>query len=218
MCMINKSPKASTQPTFSVQIPPQAENLHLPDPSLLNYYRDCERRIFWLVGAVDESLYELVQNIIRCNYEDKGIPAEQRNPIRLIMASPGGSLEVEQTLVAIMEASTTPIYCIAIGMCASAASMIYLAGHKRFATRSASFMFHQGGCDNLEGSYQQIMSFVEKYQLDIQEMAEFYKTHTNYPAEVIENKLVEGDWYIGIDEAVSNGIVDEVITDLDILL
>lgn len=210
--------KHNDQSLFSVAIPPQAENLQLPDPSLLNYYKDLERRIYWLIGAVDTSLYELVQHIINCNYEDKDLPANQRKPIRIIIASPGGSLEVEQTLVSIMEASTTPIYCIAIGMCASAASMIYLAGHKRFATRNASWMFHQGGCDNLEGSYQQIMSFMAKYQLDIEEMAEFYKTHTNFPAELIEKNLVEGDWYINIDEALTNGICHKVITDLSVFL
>lgn len=210
--------KRNEQPLFSVAIPPQAENLQLPDPSLLNYYKDLERRLFWLVGQVDTSLYELVQHIINCNYEDRDIPASQRKPIRIIIASPGGSLEVEQTLVAIMEASKTPVWCIAIGMCASAASMIYLAGHKRFATRNASWMFHQGGCDNLEGSYQQIMSFMAKYQMDIEEMAEFYKTHTQFPDELIESKLMEGDWYIGIDEAVSNGIVHEVIQDLSVFM
>lgn len=201
-----------------ITIPQQLENLHLPDPSLLNYYKDCERRIFWLVGQVDTSLYELVQQIINCNREDMKTPLDKRKPIRIIMASPGGSLEVEQTLVAIMEASSTPIHCIAIGMCASAASMIYLAGHKRFATRNASWMFHQGSCDNLEGTYQQIMSFMEKYQIDIDEMAEFYKTHTNFPEEVIERKLNEGDWYIGIEEAVENGIVNEVIKDLSVFM
>jgi ATP-dependent Clp protease protease subunit len=210
--------KRNDQPMFSVAIPPQAENLHLPDPSLLNYYKDTERRLFWLVGAVDASLYELVQHIINCNYEDRDIPVEQRKPIRLVIASPGGSLEIEQTLVAIMEASKTPVWCIAIGMCASAASMIYLAGHKRFATRNAYWMLHQGGCDNLEGSYQQIMSFMQKYQMDIEEMAEFYKSHTSYPAEIIEKNLVEGDWYISIDEALENGICHEVITDLAVFM
>ncbi|MBQ8806343.1 MAG: ATP-dependent Clp protease proteolytic subunit [Bacteroidaceae bacterium] len=210
--------KRNDQPMFSVAIPPQAENLHLPDPSLLNYYKDIDRRLYWLVGSVDASLYELVQHIINCNYEDKDIPVENRKPIRIIVASPGGSLEVEQTLVAIMEASATPVWCIAIGMCASAASMIYLAGHKRFATRNAYWMLHQGGCDNLEGSYQQIMSFMAKYQMDIEEMAEFYKSHTNFPTELIEKNLAEGDWYISIDEALENGICHEVITDLSVFM
>ena len=210
--------KRNDQPLFSVAIPPQAENLQLPDPSLLNYYKDIDRRLYWLVGAVDASLYELVQHIINCNYEDKDIPVEQRRPIRIIIASPGGSLEVEQTLVAIMEASATPVWCIAIGMCASAASMIYLAGHKRFATRNAYWMLHQGGCDNLEGSYQQIMSFMAKYQMDIEEMAEFYKSHTNFPTDLIEKNLSEGDWYISIDEALENGICHEVISDLSVFM
>ncbi len=211
-------PKKYANSSLQIEIPSQAENLQLPDPTLLNYYKDTERRIFWLVGAVDASLYELVQHIINCNYEDRDLPVKQRQPIRLVIASPGGSLEVEETLVSIMEASKTPIWCIAIGMCASAASMIYLAGHKRFATRNAYWLFHQGGCDNLEGSYQQIMSFMAKYQMDIEAMAEFYKTHTTFPADYIEKNLAEGDWYIGIDEALANGIVHKVIHTLDVFM
>lgn len=210
--------KRNEQPMFSVNIPEKAENLQLPDPVLLNYYKDAERRIFWILGAVDESLYELVQHIINCNYEDRDLPAEQRDPIRIVIASPGGSLEIEQTVVSVMEASKTPIWCIAVGMCASAASMIYLAGHKRFATRNSSFMVHQGGCENLEGSFQQIMSFMAKYQMDIESMANFYKTHTTFPEELIEEKLLEGDWYIDINDALNNGFVDEIIDTLDVFM
>lgn len=201
-----------------IDIPAPAENLQLPDPSLLSYYRDEEHRTFWILGAVDNSLYEIVHHIIRYNREDKDIPQNERNPIRLIIASHGGSLEVEATLVSFIKASKTPIWCIAIGMCASAASMIYLAGHKRFATRNAYWLFHQGGCENLEGSYQQIMSFMVKYQADIEEMAEFYTAHTKFPKKLIETRLTEGDWYIGIEEAVKYGVVHEVIKTLDVFM
>ncbi len=194
------------------------KKVDLPEPSLLNYYKDTERRLFWIVGPIDATIYELVQHIINCNYEDRNIPIAKRKPIRFVMSSPGGSLEVEQTLVSIMEISQTPIHCIAIGMCASAASMIYLAGHKRYATRSASFMFHQGGCENLEGSYQQILAFMEKYQMDIEEMAQFYNTHTSFSEELIAKKLNEGDWYISLDEAVENNIVHEVVEDMSVFM
>lgn len=210
--------KKADSSLFTVAIPQNAENIQLPDPSLLHYYKGKERRIFWILGAVDETLYEIVQEIIECNYEDKDIPKKDRQPIRLVMASPGGSIEVEQALTSIIEASTTPVYCIAVGMCASAASMIYLSGHKRFATKNASFLFHQGGCENLEGTYQQIVAFMEKYQCDIEEMAKFYKDHTKFAPELIDEKLAEGDWYISAEEAKENGIVDKIVNNLDIFL
>jgi ATP-dependent Clp protease protease subunit len=212
----NNISRPSNEAAFTVAIPQPAENVQLPDPTLLQYYKDKERRLFWILGEVDSSLYELVQAIIDCNREDKGLAPEKRQPIRLVMTSPGGSLDVEQTLTAVIEASVTPIHCIAIGMCASAASMIYLSGHKRFATKNASFLFHQGGCENLEGTYQQIVAFMEKYQADIEEMSKFYKEHTKFPEDVIDEKLSEGDWYISSEEAKANGIVDEIITSLDI--
>ena len=203
---------------FEIEIPKSAENVQLPDPALLNYYKGKERRLFWLLGAVDDSLYDLIQEIIECNCEDKGIPVEQRQPIKLVIASLGGSLEVERAITSIIEASTTPVYCIAIGVCASAASMIYLSGHKHFATQNAYFVFHQGGCENLDGTYQQIVAFMEKYRKDIEEMAEFYKSHTKFSPEMIDEKLSEGDWYISADEALENGIADEIIKTLDVFV
>lgn len=218
--MSTRYPKTTNNggPQMIVQIPPIASNLALPDPSLLNFYKEIERRVFWITGPVDASLYEIVQYIIMCNYEDKDIPAEQRQPIRLIMACPGGSLEISQTLVATIEASTTPVWAFAIGMCASGGSMIYLACHKRFGLPNTSFMFHQGGCEGLEGSYQQVMAFMEKYQMDIMALAEFYETHTNFSEETITKKLSEGDWYISTDEALEAGIIDEIVYTLDVLM
>lgn len=203
---------------LTVTIPQNVANLHLPDPNLLQYYKDKEKRVFWILGAVDDSLYDIVQAIVDCNREDKDLPVKERNPIKLVIASPGGNLEVEQTIVSFIEASKTPIHCIAIGMCASAASMIYLAGQKRYATKNATFLFHQGGCENLEGSFQQIMAFMEKYQLDISEMADFYKSHTKIDPDVIDEKLSEGDWYLSAKEALENGVVHKIINSLDVFI
>lgn len=203
---------------IEVRIPETLENVKLPSPELLSFYKDIDRRVYWLIGGVDDTLYSLIQYIIHWNMEDKGIPQEQRTPIRLIIASGGGDLEVEKTLSSIIEFSETPVYGIAIGICASAASMIYLSCHKRFALPNATFVFHQGSCDNLGGTYQQVVSFMENYERDIMAMSVFYKTHTNYPPDFIDSKLETGDWYINSDEALAHGIVHELVQNLDVFL
>lgn len=203
---------------IEVRIPEPLENMKLPSPELLNFYQDLDRRVFWLIGPVDDSLYNLVQYIINWNLEDKDVPVEERQPIRLIIASGGGDLEIEKTLNSIIEFSKTPVHGIAIGICASAASMIYLSCHKRYALPNATFVFHQGSCENLGGTYQQVISFMENYERDIMAMSVFYKSHTNYDPDFIDSKLETGDWYISSQEAYEHGIVHELLQDLSIFL
>lgn len=205
---------------FEISIPNNLENLQLPDPSLLQLYQGLEERIYWLLGPVDDCLYDLVQYIVAWNREDENADLEikDRKPIRIVIASEGGSLDVQKTVTSFIELSKTPVIGIAIGMVASAASMIYLSCHKRLATSNCTFVFHRGSASDISGTYQQIAAFMENYAKDIANMFEFYKSHTNYDPELIENKLDSGDWYIDADEAVENGIVHEIMNDFSILI
>jgi len=110
------------------------------------------------------------------------------------------------------------VWGIALGMCASAASMVYLACHKRYALPNVTFLFHQGSCSNLSGNYSELKAFMDDYQTDIKNLTEFYKTHTSYDPAIIENKMKLGDWYIRAQEALENGVVHEIVKDISILL
>ena len=195
-------------------------NLELPDPVLIQIYRDRQNRVIWMLGEVGDEVYDWVDFILDVNREDEnnGIPVEQRKPIKCLIANHGGSVDAANTLVDIIALSKTPVWGIAVGMCASAASMIYLACHKRYSLPSVSFLFHQGSCSGLSGNYSELKSFMDDYQIEIQSLTEFYKKHTTYDPALIEDKLRKGDWYIRITEALQNGVVHEVVNDISILL
>lgn len=195
-------------------------NLQLPDPALVQIYRDRENRTIWMLGEIGEEVFDWVDFILDVNREDtvNNIPIEQRKPIKCLISNRGGSVDAANTLIDIISISKTPIYGYAIGMCASAASMIYLACHKRFALPSVTFLFHQGSCSNLSGNYSELKSFMDDYQTDIRNLTEFYKAHTTYAPELIEEKLSKGDWYIRVPEALQNGVVDTTINEINELL
>lgn len=206
---------------FTIELPKSPNpTLALPDPTLLQIYRDRENRTIWMLEEVGDEVYDWVDFILDVNREDekKRIPVEDRKPIKCLIANYGGSSDAANTLVDIISISKTPIYGYALGMCASAASMIYLACHKRFALPQVTFLFHQGSCSNLQGSYSQLKSFMDDYQTDIKNLTEFYKKHTTYAPELIEEKLSRGDWYIKVTEALENGIVDAIVKDITELL
>ena len=197
---------------------PQEANLQLADPELVTFYTDLRERTLWLFGEIDDGWNEVVQLIVRFNREDKGLPIEKRKPIKLMILSGGGSLEITDELVNIIELSKTPIYGFGLGMVASGASMIYLACHKRFALKNTYFIIHKGSANNIGGDYAQIAAYMKDYDKQIEKMVQFYKTHTTFKEEIIEQKMSGADWYVYVDEALKNGIVDELISNIDMMV
>lgn len=193
-------------------------NLQLADPVLVNFYKDLENRTYWIDSEITSATLELVQYILRWNREDLGKPAEERNPIKIFIDSPGGSLDAAKTLIEVFKISKTPVYAFAFGTCASAASMVFLGCDKKYALPNTTFVFHKGSVSGVGGDFQQVQSFMKDYEQQIQELVSFYKRNTKYSPEVIEEKLNQGDWYVKISEALENGVVDEIVTDIDTLL
>lgn len=192
-------------------------SLKLPDPTLVQYYYDLKNRIVWVDDEIDNMTLDVVSKIIRWNREDKDIPVESRKPIRILFNSPGGNLDVEETVVSIIKLSKTPVWGIAIGMVASAASLIYLSCHKRFALPNAYFIFHRGSCQNLGGSYNEVQAAMEDYKVQVSKMEKFYIENTKYTEEEVHENI-STDWYIRGDECLEKGIVTEWVEDIDIFL
>lgn len=199
-------------------LPPMHDsaNLSLADPSLVNFYEDINNRVYWLTQEIGEETLDLVQYITRWNREDKGKPIEERQPIRIIIDCGGGSLSVSETLSNIIKMSKTPIYSIALGFVASGASVVHLSCHKRLALPNTVFVLHKGSCNGVSGTYDEIVSFARDYEKQIEMLMEFYIENTKYTEEEIEENI-QTDWYIRMDEAQEKGLVDELITDIDIL-
>lgn len=196
----------------NIIIPKAIENVQLPDPELRNYYVDLEHRTFWLDEEVTPYLLELIKYIVHWNAEDSATPVDKRQPIRIYFFSPGGDLDVNYALIDTIKMSETPIIGINIGQCASAAAYIFLSCHKRYMLPHAYFILHQGS-GTLSGTFEQICAQMEDYQQQVEELATFVLEHTTYSEEAVAEKIV-GEWYIRKDEALENGVVHGVITDV----
>ena len=205
-----------SEPNILISVPETA-NYQLPDATLLNFYKDIEDRVYWLNSEIDDFTLDLVQYIMYWNKEDKDIPVEQRKPIKIIFNSPGGQLDVAETIVTMIRLSKTPIYGFAIGCVASAASLIYLSCHKRYALENSYFILHKGSCSNITGDYENVMAAMDDYREQVDRMVNFYIKNTCYSEEEVTTKIKK-DWYVRQPESLEKGIVNEIITDIDILL
>ena len=191
-------------------------NWQLADPSLVNFYADINNRVYWLTEEIGECTLDLVQYITRWNREDRGVPVEERKPIRIIIDCGGGSLSVSETLSNIIKMSKTPVYSIALGFVASGASVVHLSCHKKYALPNSVFVLHKGSCSGVSGTYDEIVSFARDYEKQIEMLMMFYIENTKYTEDEIEENI-QTDWYIRMDEAIEKGLVDEVVTDIDVL-
>ena len=59
----------------------ELENLKLPNPELVEYYNDVEKREMWINYDIDDSLFDLTKKIYQYNKEDIGVPVDERKPI-----------------------------------------------------------------------------------------------------------------------------------------
>ena len=200
---------------LTLPVLPETANWQLADPSLVNFYSDLENRVYWLNDEINNYTFDLIQYITRWNREDKGLPVEERKPIRLIIDCGGGHLSVSETVSNIIKLSKTPVYAIALGYVASGASVIYLSCHKRYALPNSVFVLHKGSCSGVSGTYDEIVAFARDYEKQIETLIDFYIKNTKYTeAEIEEN--IQTDWYIRTEEALEKGIVNEIIADIDI--
>jgi ATP-dependent Clp protease protease subunit len=198
-----------------VAIPESIENLQLPNPDLLTYYKDEQDRVLWIEGEIGDGLFELSKMILRYNMEDKNIPVEERKPIKIFINSPGGDLDSTLAFIGMMNISKTPIWTIDACWAYSAAGLILMAGHKRYALPNTECLIHSGS-GQLGGSYEQTTEQMKNYKYLVDKMRDFILSKTKIDQKLFK-KNSQKDWYIYDDEMLNLGIVDEIINDLDIL-
>ena len=196
-------------------IPESIENLQLPNPDLLTYYQDEQDRVLWIEGEIGDGLFELSKMILRYNKEDKDIPVDERKPIKIFINSPGGDLDSTLAFIGLMNISKTPIWTIDACWAYSAAGLILMAGHKRYALPNTECLIHSGS-GQLGGSYEQTTEQMKNYKYLVDKMRDFILSKTKIDQKLFK-KNSQKDWYIYTDEMLNLGIVDEIIDNLDIL-
>lgn len=197
-----------------IAIPQSVENLQLPDPTLLSYYQDEADRSFWINDEITDNLLEFAKLIMKYNKEDVGKPIEDRKPIKIFISSPGGDLDSTLSFIGLIGLSKTPIWTINMGWAYSAAGLILMAGHKRFIMPNCSVLIHSGS-GMLGGSFEQTTEQMKNYKALVDKMRDFILSKTKIDVKLFK-KNQSKDWYINTEEALSLGIVDEIVEDLDI--
>lgn len=198
-----------------ISIPQNLENIQLPSPELLMYYKNLEHRVIWLDSNVDDMWLEYERKIIEWNREDKGIPTEERKPIKLMFFSYGGHMDINYSFIDLIQKSKTPIWGINMGQACSAACFIFIACHKRLAMPRSSFLIHQGGVDGgFSGTYEQVVCAIMEYQRQMDELGKYLIKYTKITQENLDEKFAS-EWYLTADDAIKLGVADKIVDDIE---
>lgn len=176
----------------------------------LLYFKELESRVLWINDIVDDELVDSVlSHIVRFNEEDEGKSKAERKPIKIYVNTDGGDTYVALSAISVIKASKTPIHTIDIGRAISAGSLIFLAGHKRFAYRNSFILIHEGqsGYVNQTSKTKDHFKFQEEVEKRIKDHV---VSTTNIDSDLYDKKYKE-EWYIFGDEAIELGMVDELL-------
>lgn len=173
------------------------------------------RNIYLFDHINNKSVEQAVKQIIEVNeFDDKqeeAIKGYQRQPIKIIINSFGGSIYDGFALVSTIKLSKTPIHTICLGSAMSMGLLIFAVGHKRFAHKYTSLMYHQAsfGIWDSVGAIELELSEVKRV---MKQYDEILLSHTK----LTQNKLQEyhksdSNWYMSAELGKKWGIVDEVL-------
>jgi len=186
-----------------------AVNLELP-----------KERNLYLQKQVDQaSMGDLTQKIIEINEDDArlkklydvyGIEYKPK-PIKIYIDSYGGQIYQCFGLLGVMEKSKTPVHTIVTGCAMSCGFMILISGHKRFAYKLSTPLYHQVSTTK-SGTLKEI----EEEIIETKRLQETIEEITLERTKITKKKLKEiydgkVDWFMSAKEAVELGVVDEIL-------
>ena len=94
----------------------------------------------------------------------------------------------------------------------SAAALIFVNGHKRFAMPLSTLLFHSGSGSNGR-SYEQVVAQTENYKHLMDMLKTNIMAHTKIDKKTLDRQMKK-EWYLYIDEQQKWGCIDVVLTDI----
>lgn len=174
-----------------------------------NVYTIGDRNIY-LSGEINtkstsEVITKLMATITNITNQASLIRDYKVGHINIFIQSQGGLIHDMWALIDLMMSSPIPIYTYAVGLTASAALKIFLAGAVRFVMPNSVLMYHELSAGN-SGKLQNVTEWQDYLEKEQEKVEKFVKMRTHLKSkklkEIKEKKL---DYYIYPDEAIELG-------------
>lgn len=180
-------------------------NFMPPEPLLLTII---ENDIYFYSAINQKSCFELERVLIEM--EKRAIKTNTTNtPIHLHIQSYGGSLHHSLYLIDLIKNMQTPVYTYIDGFAASAATLISVAGKKRFITKNSIMLIHQLS-SGFEGKFSEIHDENENINNLMSFIVNYYLKNTKINKEELR-LLLRRDLWLDSEKCLEYGLVDVII-------
>ncbi|KAB8229216.1 ATP-dependent Clp protease proteolytic subunit [Aspergillus alliaceus] len=193
---------SSSIPSLSKASPPRGWT---PTP----FITETVERIICLNGEVDETMSASI--VAQLLFLEADNP---QKTIHLYINSPGGSVTAGLAIYDTMTYIASPVSTICVGQAASMGSLLLCGGEagKRYCLPHSSIMIHQpsGG---YFGQATDIAIHAKEILRVREQLNKIYKRHLTGKELSLDEieKLMERDYFMGAQEALEMGIIDEIL-------
>lgn len=135
-------------------------------------------------------------------------------PVTLYINSPGGEVQSGLALYDVMQAVSCPVHTVCLGMAASMAALLFIAGDERQMLPHSRVMIHDpliGG--GLGGSALSVKARADDLMRIRDITANVIARHTGMALEQVF-ALTASDTYFEAEQAVAQGLADRIVTSL----
>jgi ATP-dependent Clp protease protease subunit len=192
--------------TYMTLVPMVVEQTARGERAYDIYSRLLKERIIFVSGPIHDGMSTLV--VAQLLFLEAENPKKE---ISMYINSPGGVVTAGLSMYDTMQYIRPPVSTICVGLAASAASLILIAGEKglRYSLPNSSIMVHQpsGG---YQGQATDIMIHAEQTLKIKKRLNEIYSKHSGQPVDVVEAAL-ERDRYMSPEEALEWGHIDHIV-------
>ena len=161
-----------------------------------------------LVGSVDA---EPVACIVRCLLHLQ--KRDSQAPVTLLINSPGGEVQSGLALYDVMRAIACPVHTVCLGMAASMAVLLFIAGSQCDMLPHSRVMIHDPLIGSMGGSALSVKARADDLMRIRDITAAVIAEHTGMPIEQVF-QLTGQDTYFEAQDAVDAGLADCVIDTL----
>jgi ATP-dependent Clp protease protease subunit len=190
----------STQPTLTPTIPSGT-------PAQLVSGNMLEQRIVFLWGAVEEENAQTITSQLM--YLSHIQPLA---PIHFYINSPGGMVTAGNAILDTMQLIAAPVYTYCIGCAASMAAILLSAGTKghRYVAPLAEVMIHQPSMGSFKARLWEIEVHARQIAKAKETAASILAANCGKSIDQIKEDF-DKDYWMNASEAVTYGIVDEIM-------
>ena len=169
-------------------------------------------RIISVGEITNECICDAIEIIYEINEEDSKKNSDKREPIKLILNSPGGDIYDGIGLIDVIDTSVTPVHIYVHGQAQSMGFAIATVGHYRYASKRTTFMYHEISWELSREKLQVHEQEVREGKRLWQVYDDIVTTNTKIAQKTLDQvKKQHKEWYMTAEEALELGIIDEII-------